>query len=238
LPTSSWRLRPPRRPGSSWKNAHRQEADAVTGTRPLIIGLTGPIGCGKSSVARWLEEAGGVRIDADDLARQLSEPGEPALDAIRERFGPAVAGPGGSLDRAALAGIVFSDAAALRDLERIVHPVVRSRIEALVDDAVGAGSPFVVIEAIKLVESGLARTCDEVWLVECSPGTQHVRLMGRGADAADAARRIAAQSGIVERLRPAATRVIDADGSPAEVRERALAALGAALRGRTGTKPG
>ncbi len=134
------------------------------------IGLTGPIGCGKSTVAGWLgERPGVVAIDADEVAREVVEPGEPALEAVFARFGDAVRAPDGSLDRAALGRIVFADPAALRDLEAITHPAVRARILARLADAEAAGAQAVVIEAIKLVEGGLADLCDEVWLVTCDP---------------------------------------------------------------------
>ena len=93
-------------------------ADSSRDSRPLLIGLTGPIGCGKSNVGRVLAELGGTVIDADALARAASAPGGPALGQIRERFGDAVFDAKGELDRAALAAIVFGDAAALADLEQ------------------------------------------------------------------------------------------------------------------------
>ena len=134
------------------------------------IGLTGPIGCGKSTVAGWLgERPGVVVIDADRVAREVVEPGEPALDAVLARFGPDVLRDDGSLDRAALGRIVFADPAALRDLEAITHPAVRPRILAAIDRAAADGAAAVVIEAIQLVEGGLAELCDEVWLVTCDP---------------------------------------------------------------------
>ena len=159
---------------------------APSRARPLRIGLTGPIGCGKSTVAGWLgERAGVVVIDADQVAREVVEPGEPALDAVIARFGPDLRRDDGSLDRAALGRIVFADPAALRDLEAIVHPAVRPRILAAIAAAEKAGAPAIVIEAIKLVEGGLAELCDEVWLVTCDPADQRARLVGRATAAVD-----------------------------------------------------
>ena len=135
-----------------------------------------------------------------------SSPGEPALDAVVARFGPGVLREDGSLDRAALGRIVFADPAALRDLEAIVHPAVRPRILAAIADAEAPSAQAVVIEAIKLVEGGLAQICDEVWLVTCDPTVQRERLVGRGASADDADRRIAAQAGLSERVRPSPPR--------------------------------
>ena len=183
------------------------------------IGLTGPIGCGKSTVAGWLgERADVVVIDADRVAREVLEPGEPALDAVVARFGSGLVGPDGSLDRAALGRIVFADPAALHDLEAIVHPAVRPRILDATARAAAEGAAAVVIEAIKLVEGGLAALCDEVWLVTCDPAVQLERVVARGSEPADADRRIAAQGGLTDRLRPAATRVIDASGTLADTR--------------------
>ncbi len=185
----------------------------------IRIGLTGPIGCGKTTVASWLAEFGAVVVDADILAREVVEPGERAFAAVVGRFGPDVLRSDGSLDRSALGRIVFADPGALADLEAIVHPAVRPRIEAAVDAAERAGAPVVVIEAIKLVEAGYASECDEVWLVTCEPAVQRSRLIGRGSPASDAEQRVAAQgSDLASRLAPAATRVIDTSQSREEAR--------------------
>jgi dephospho-CoA kinase len=199
-------------------------------TRALRIGITGPIGCGKSTVAGWLWQHGAAVVDADEIARDVTAPGEPAHAAILERFGDAVRAADGTVDRAALAHLVFGDPATLVDLEAIVHPAVRPRILAAIEAADAKGAPAVVIEAIKLVESGLAALCDEVWLVECGPAAQRERLAARGMDAADAKRRIAAQGDLVGRLRPYATRVLRTDGTPAVANRRATHALERALR--------
>jgi dephospho-CoA kinase len=188
------------------------------------IGLTGPIGCGKSTVAGWLATRGAVVVDADEIARDVTAPGQPAHDAVLERFGDPVRAEDGNLDRAALARVVFGDPAALAALEAIVHPAVRPVILAAVEAAGAAGVPAVVIEAIKLVEGALAELCDEVWLVTCDARVQRDRLLARGASPDDADRRIEAQRGLVDRLRPAASRVLDTTGSTIDARSR-LAAL-------------
>jgi dephospho-CoA kinase len=177
--------------------------------RPIRIGLTGPIGCGKSTVAGWLEELGAFVIDADDLAREVTAPGEPTLAAVLERFGEAYRSADGGLDRAAVGRHVFDDPEALRDLEAIVHPAVRVRIEAALASDPAKRAPATVIEAIKLVEGGLATLCDEIWLVTCEPAVQRERMVRRGADPAEAVQRMAAQGDISARLRPAAARVVD-----------------------------
>lgn len=190
------------------------------------IGLTGPIGCGKSTVAGWLgERPGVVVIDADQVAREVVEPGEPALEAVIARFGEDLRRVDGTLDRGALGRIVFTDASALRDLEAIIHPAVRPRILAAIADADAAGAVAVVIEAIKLVEGGLAELCDEVWFVMCDPAIQRDRLIGRGSSEADADQRIAAQAGFIDLVRPAVTRVIDTSGHPDATRAAVDAAF-------------
>jgi dephospho-CoA kinase len=191
-------------------NASGRERDGLPGARRTIrVGLTGPIGCGKSTVAGWLEDRGAVVIDADEIARDVTAPGEPAHDAVLARFGDAVRGPDGSLDRAALGRIVFAEPARLAELEEIVHPAVRPRILAAIAAADDAGAPGIVVEAIKLVEGGLAELCDEVWLVTCDPVVQRERVILRGSAPDDADRRMAAQAGLTRRLRMAATRIVD-----------------------------
>ncbi len=197
----------------------------------LRIGITGPIGCGKSTVARWLGERAGVRVvDADHEARLVLAPETPEVEAVYARFGAGLRRPNGELDRAALGRIVFADETALRDLEAIVHPAVRPRILRAIEAAEVAGARAVAIEAIKLVEGGLAELCDEVWLVDCEPAVQLERLVGRGDPADDASARITAQGDIVERLRARATRVIDTSGDPAATRTADDGLLDEALR--------
>jgi len=212
-------------------------AGGAAAGRALRIGLTGPIGCGKSTVAGWLAARGAVVVNADAVARAVTAPGEPAHEDVLVRFGDAVRGPDGTLDRAALARLVFADAAALRDLEAIVHPVVRPRILAALEAADRVGAPAVVVEAIKLVEGGLAALCDEIWLVTCDPEVQRARLAGRGMAPADAERRIAAQGDLLLRVR-ALPVVVVVDASPDRGRTEELVAVAyAASLARAGAGP-
>ena len=209
--------------------------------RPLRIGLTGPIGCGKSTVAGWLGELGAAVIDADQVARQVTPVGSAPLAAVVTAFGPGILRVDGSLDRAALGRIVFADPAALARLESIIHPAVRPRILELLAEADRSAAPVVVIEAIKLVEGGLASLCDEVWLVTCDPAVQRERLAARSAapgraagtdrdgDARDTEARIAVQGDLVARVTPFVTRILDTSGSIAESRSRVTAAWSEAL---------
>jgi dephospho-CoA kinase len=210
-------------------NGRAREAKGTTRSRPVRIGLTGPIGCGKSTVAAWLGELGAVVIDADVVARGVTPPGSAELASVVSEFGPGILRDDGSLDRGALARIVFVDPAALVRLETIIHPAVRPRILAAIAEAERDSPPAIVVEAIKFVEGGLAELCDEVWLVTCDAAAQRERLIGRGADPADADARIAAQSGFADRLRDSATRVIDTSGWPDGTRDLVQSAYQSAL---------
>ncbi|MBA2702099.1 MAG: dephospho-CoA kinase, partial [Chloroflexi bacterium] len=162
--------------------------------------------------------------------RDVLEPGRPEVEAVYARFGAGIRLADGSLDRTALGRLVFSDVDALKDLEAIVHPAVRPRILAVLAAADAAAARAVVIEAIKLVESGLAELCDEVWLVTCDPAVQLDRVVGRGLSPEDARQRIEAQNDPARRLRPHATRVIETSASLAATRSQLARALTEALR--------
>ena len=195
----------------------------------VVIGITGPIGCGKSTVAGWLTELGAVVVNADEVAREVTAPGSPELAAVAVAFGDGVMRSDGALDRAALGRIVFADPVALARLEAIIHPAVRPRILARIHAARLAGARAVVVEAIKLVEGGLADLCDEVWLITCSHAEQRSRVVSRGTPSADAEARIAAQGDLVARLTPRATRILDTSGSPGLTRMRVLTAWSEAV---------
>lgn len=181
-----------------------------------LIGLTGGIASGKSTIGRRLEELGAVRIDADVLAREAVAPGSPGLAAVRERFGADVLRSDGSLDRAALGSRVFADAGALTALNEIVHPEVHRLFgERVAEIAVRDPDAIVVYEVPLLVEAGRAYDWDHVVAAE-APAEQRVRRMVelRGMSEADARGRIANQAGDEER-RAIADTVIDTSGSEA-----------------------
>jgi dephospho-CoA kinase len=195
------------------------------GQSPLV-GLVGPIGCGKSTVAVRLAEHGAVVIDADLVTRELMAPGQPLTESIVARFGPEFVAADGSLDRSALGRLVFSRPDRLAELEVLVHPFVRERILQLLEDARRAHPVVVVLEAIKLIEAGYGPMCDEVWLVTCEPPTQLARLVARGLTGAEARQRIAAQVGQAQLWQEAAARVIRTDGSLDDTRLAVDEALG------------
>ena len=173
-----------------------------------IIGLTGNIACGKSTVVQTLADAGVHTIDADAVTRHLQQPGQPVYDAIVAAFGTGILLPDGTLDRKALGAIVFADPVQLTRLEHLIHPVVRQHILDWLA-ALPSGSPAIptiaVIDAIKLIESGWPAHCDAVWVVTAPRASQISRLMQtRGLSEADAILRIDAQA-------PQATKVARAD---------------------------
>ncbi len=160
----------------------------------LLVGLTGNIASGKSTVARMLAERGATIVDADQLARQAVEPGTPALDAISARWGSDVLGPTGELDRAALRGVVFNDPEQLDALNGIVHPDVERRREAAVAEARERGDRIVVCDIPLLFEKKMVDRFDLVMLVDAPRPLRLERVVGeRGVPTAEAMAMIAAQ---------------------------------------------
>jgi dephospho-CoA kinase len=142
--------------------------------QPLLIGLTGNIATGKSTVARMLVDLGAVAIDADKVAHRVMRPGTRVHAEIVETFGPQILTPDGDIDRKRLGRLVFADQEALAQLEAIVHPATLEAIDCRI---AAASADVVVVEAIKLVESGLADKCDSVWVTTCRPEQQIARIL-------------------------------------------------------------
>jgi dephospho-CoA kinase len=182
----------------------------------LLVGLTGGIGSGKSTVARMLEERGAVVFDADLLAREAVEPGTPGHAAVIERFGADVLAPGGALDREALASIVFADPSARRDLEQIVHPEVR-RLFAEGSEAYRDTDRIVVFSAPLLVETGMHTAFEILVVVSATVATQIERLMRqRGMSEAAIRARIDAQAPLEDKA-AVADFLVDNGGTIAEL---------------------
>ena len=178
----------------------------------LLVGLTGGIGSGKSTVARLLEKRGAVVFDADLLAREAVEPGTPGHAAVIERFGADVLAPGGELDREALASIVFADPSARRDLEEIVHPEVR-RLFAEGSEAYRDTDSVVVFSAPLLVETGMHTAFEVLVVVSATVATQIERLMRqRGMSEPSIRARIDAQAPLEDKA-AAADFLVDNEGS-------------------------
>ena len=182
----------------------------------LLLGLTGGIGSGKSTVARLLERRGAFVIDADQLAREAVEKGTPGFDRVVEAFGPDVVTPEGDLDRPALAARIFSDPAQKAALEAIVHPEVAQRFSDRVD-AHRSTDRIVVYVTPLLVELGLAPAFDVVIVVTASPHLRASRVASeRGLSPEEVRRRMAAQATDEQRAEVADV-LIDNDGSLAEL---------------------
>lgn len=179
------------------------------------IALTGGIATGKSYVLSRLREAGVPVVDADALARDAVAPGSPGLQAVVHRFGSDMLTPDGMLDRARLGQVVFGDKQARRDLEAIIHPFVRARIEEFFA-ALPEQEPFGVADIPLLYETGRQRQFDKVIVVATSPENQIARIMRRnGLSRDDAQQRIASQLPIAAKV-ALADYVIRTDGTHAE----------------------
>ncbi len=191
-------------------------------TRPIVIGVTGGIATGKSTVLNILRERGAVTIDADAIYHSLIAPGGALVDKIVARFGEHVRNDDGSIDRRELAGVVFADPAALADLDRITHPTVIGVIQERIN---ASTAPIVAVDAVKLIESGMHELCDAVWLVVCDPAVQKARLMARsGLTESEAVVRLAAQPDESFR-RQHADAVLDNSGDLASLRQQVDTAL-------------
>ena len=180
-----------------------------------VIGLTGNIGCGKSTVAGMLRDLGVATIDLDAVARQIRTNDGSVRAQIERRFD--------TLDAVALGHIVFGNAAALADLESILHPLVRDEARARLAELASAGAEAACIEAIKLLESPLRDRCDETWVVRCDEADALSRLAARGMDEDAARARLSNQSPQATKV-AAADVVIDGSASLDETRRQVEAA--------------
>jgi dephospho-CoA kinase len=177
-----------------------------------VIGLTGNLGCGKSTVAGMLRDLGAAHIDADAITREIRQNDGDARAAIQRRFG--------TLDSRSLGKTVFNDPAALRELEAILHPRVRDAVRSRLAELAEAGAPAAVVEVIKLHESPLLDGCDEIWVVTCDEADAIARVReSRGLTEAEARARLANQSPQAEKA-AAADVVIDGSAPIAETRRQ------------------
>jgi dephospho-CoA kinase len=177
-----------------------------------VVGLTGGIASGKSTVTAMFRELGADVIDADQVARDVVEPGTPGLEAVARRF-PGVVDAAGQLDRVALGRRVFADPAERRALEAIVHPRIRDEVARRTEALARAGVSVVLYDAALLIENGLHRGMDGVVLVSAPEAVQRARLAARdGLDEAAISARLAAQLPLADK-RAHATWVVDNGGS-------------------------
>jgi dephospho-CoA kinase len=166
--------------------------------RPFIIGVTGNIACGKTTVMHALNRLGAFTIDADAVYHQLIEPGSSLWQTLVEHFGRAIVDEDDQIDRRALGAIVFGDPAALKTLEALTHQPIRQEIHRRIELH---HSGVVAIGAVKLIEGGLHHDCDSVWLVTCLPDQQMERLIARNRLTVEEVRqRIAAQPPVEPKL--------------------------------------
>jgi dephospho-CoA kinase len=180
-----------------------------------VVGLTGGIATGKSTVARWLSAHGVLVVDADLVAREVVAPGTDGFSAVAQRFPEVVTT--GTLDRAALRRTIASDPAARRDLDAITHPRIYAGMRARLDVAEAAGRTLAVVEAALMVETGSYRGYAAVIVVTCRPETQLRRLIERDRVSEDEARRLIATQMPLAEKEKAATDLIRNDGTLAEL---------------------
>ncbi|MBR9985793.1 MAG: dephospho-CoA kinase [Desulfosarcina sp.] len=190
----------------------------------IIAGLTGGIASGKSTIARFLSDAGAQIVDADKIAREVVKPGTPAYDAILAFFGRTIVLPGGSIDRKRLGEIIFNDPDKKARLDAIVHPLVFERsAEMIAQIAAGTPDAVVIMDVPLLMEADMGRGLEEVIVVYVPETLQLERLMNRdGLDEQAAMARIRSQMSIEEKRRRA-TLVIDNSGTLSDSRRQALA---------------
>ena len=184
--------------------------------RVLRVGLTGGIASGKSTVSAAFTQLGVPVIDADEVAREVVAPGTPGLQAVVRRFGQQLLDPAGALKRGALRALIFQDPQARHDLEAILHPLIRSRMEALADATTG---PYVVMAIPLLVEGGPSDRVDRILVVDADESAQVQRVQARDhVDDSQARAILAAQASRAQRL-SVADDVLENRGTVAELRQ-------------------
>ena len=195
-----------------------------------LVGLTGGIATGKSTVARILQGMGVPVVDADQVAREVVVQGEPALADIVDAFGPSVLSPDGTLDRAALRKRIVRDPGARRRLESITHPPIRARIAERARELADRGHEHVVVEAALLVETGSFREYPILIVVTASPEIQVTRLMARdGVSEREARATLQTQLPLADK-EAVATHVVRNDGDRASLEARVREVWGAITR--------
>jgi dephospho-CoA kinase len=197
-----------------------------------LVGLTGGIGSGKSTVSEMFRALGATLIDADQVARDVVQPGAPALEEVARRF-PGTVDAEGRLDRAALGARIFSDAAERAALNAILHPRIQAEVQRRTAALAAAGVESVLYDAALLIENGLHHGMDTVVVVWVPEELQRARLMARdGLSPAEAQARIAAQAPL-DAKRAVATWVVDNQGSREQTRAQVVE-IWKALQGRAG----
>ena len=182
----------------------------------FVIGLTGNIGSGKSVVRQMLEKLGALGIDADALSHEALMEGSPGYEAVVHLFGRSILDRKKAINRKKLAEVVFNDPNGLQELEHIIHPLVEKGIDELI---YASTQTVIVVEAIKLIESGLSQQCDSLWVTTASPEIQQYRLMKfRHMDEKDAQQRMRAQAAQEQKTKLADV-VINNNGSLSTTRQ-------------------
>lgn len=203
----------------------------------MVLGITGGIASGKSSVTEMFRRRGALVVSADALAREVVRPGSPVLRQLVARFGAGILGADGSLDRAALGARIFSDEASRRALNEITHPAIARLARERLTQSRQSGAPLVIYEAPLLFEAGAEGRVDKVLVVKIRPETQLARLMVRdGLSEPDARRRIAAQMPQEEKL-ARADYVIDNSGTLQDTEAQVRALLERLLGASPGADP-
>lgn len=191
------------------------------GHRRRVIGLTGNIATGKTTVVNMLKELGADVLDADSLAHAMMGPNSVLASKIEQRFGAQAVNADCSINRKAIGDVVFADPEALADLEAMIHPEVVGRMVAAICED---GAPVLVLDAIKLFEAGIAEHCDVIWVVDANRETRIKRVMERnGLSRSEAEQRVNAQAPQEEKLAKADV-IIDNGGSIEATREQVIAA--------------